>query len=515
MIPYALTTYTGLLEQQKKAISEQIERLGKQAIQIRNQESQLGEQVVELQRLGLTVAEQRIWLDATGLALLIFVGLTGAILYINNDRRRVNTRLMNQNVELEQAHSNLISAQTELIKASRAAEFANQSKSIFLANMSHEIRTPMNAILGFSQLILRDPDIDAKHHQKLKVIKSSGEHLLALINDVLDISKIEAGRMELNVVDFSLHDLFEELVNMFKEQVETKNLYLNLEVAERVPRFVSADEIKLRQICTNLLSNAVKFTREGGVDVRVDTLTTTSSDLQLMIEVEDTGLGIEESETGAVFESFDQTRSGVKKGGTGLGLAISRGFARLMGGEITVASEISRGSCFRLELTIQKAQAEPVSETTTRQQIVGLKFDDDAPRILLVDDHENNRLLLREILQPCGFEIAEAENGLQAIERFKEWHPNLVFMDMVMLEMDGLEATRQLRNLDAGHDLAIIGISASAMVNDRERVLATGVDTFIPKPFRVEEVLEEVGKCLQLEYVYDTELTDEELQSRR
>jgi signal transduction histidine kinase/CheY-like chemotaxis protein/CHASE1-domain containing sensor protein len=389
-----------------------------------------------------------------------------------------------------------------------AAEEASRAKSNFVANMSHEIRTPMNAIMGFAQVLERDATLTPRQLEHVRIITRSGAHLLKLINDILDMSKIEAGRITLNETSFCLHDLLGDLELMFRSRADAKGLQLLMERDESVPRFVTADESKLRQILINLMGNAVKFTATGGLAVRlraaaVAGATAESGEvLRLVAEVQDSGPGISEEDMGRIFGAFQQADSGLKAGGTGLGLAISRKFVEIMGGELTVMSEVGRGSCFRFEVLLRPAEEVAEREIPPSHRVVGLESGLEPRRILVVDDVPTNRAFLCEMLRPVGFEVAEAGNGVEALELFEHWSPHAVLMDMRMPIMDGYEATKRIKSTPAGRDTPIIAITASAFDDSRKQVMAAGVDGYLRKPFRHEELFDALGKSLGLRYVF-------------
>lgn len=388
----------------------------------------------------------------------------------------------------------------ELQEATRAAEAANRAKSVFLANMSHEIRTPLNAILGFAQLMVRDASLPESLRPHLETINRSGEHLLALINDILEMSKIEAGRITLNPVRFDLHALLDDMAMMFRVRTDAKGLTLELHRAEDVPRYVVADEGKLRQVLINLLGNAVKFTDRGGITLRVRKQTRDQGQVIVSMAVEDTGVGISEEEQTKLFQPFQQTESGVRaQQGTGLGLAISREFVRMMGGELTVESEVGQGSVFRFELAVEVV-AEPVEhrESAAAGRVVGLEEGEAPRRILVVDDQPANRKLLVVLLANTGLETREAENGREAVSAFESWRPDLILMDVAMPVMDGYEATRIIRSKPGGDAVKIVAVTAKAFEEDRQAALASGADGFIAKPFHPEDIFECIGTQLGL-----------------
>jgi PAS domain S-box-containing protein len=388
-----------------------------------------------------------------------------------------------------------------LLEARDSAEKANQAKSVFLANMSHEIRTPMNAILGFSQIMLRDSDISLDQKENVRTIWRSGEHLLTLINDILEMSKIEAGRTELNPRSFDLLILLKDLEMMFKVRTDEKNLELSFERDEQVPRYVYADEGKLRQILINLLGNAAKFTAKGGIKFR---LKFDQKEAQLIFEIEDTGFGISKRDILKVFENFEQTSDHRKKeGGTGLGLAISKKYAILMNGDITVDSEPEKGSIFSFRMPFLPGDLNKIESTISHQRVVGIQPGQNEIRVLIADDRATNRTLLIKILESVGFVTLEAVNGKEAVEIFQSWKPQLILMDMIMPEMNGLEAIQKIRQLPSGTKTVIFAVTASVLEEEKKVVLQHGAVEFIKKPFRVDELFSLIAKHLGVKYEYE------------
>jgi len=387
-----------------------------------------------------------------------------------------------------------------------AAEKASASKSAFLANMSHEIRTPMNAILGFSQLMRRDKGLSGLQHQQLDTINTSGEHLLALINDVLEMSKVEAGRVSANLSTFSLRALLRELDSLFGLRAEAKGLGLRVICSDEVPEFVVTDENKLRQILVNLLGNAVKFTDKGNIELRVTTRRGDGGELRLGVEVADTGPGIAPEDVGRLFRYFEQaTRGRETDTGTGLGLAISREFVHLLGGEIEVDSQLGVGSVFKFDIAIEEAAAGAVAACTEGRHVVGLRPGEPRYRVLVADDDPTNRELLVQLLEPAGFSVRSVSDGKAALEEYEKWHPQLILMDMRMPVMDGYEATRRIRAMKGGADVAVIGVTASVFAEMRQGVFDAGVDEFVGKPFRESELFEKMAKLLGAHYTYEDE----------
>lgn len=350
-----------------------------------------------------------------------------------------------------ETHLNLKSLAAETLRldaAREAAELAGKAKSEFLSNMSHELRTPMNAIIGFSRLIGKDPNIDDINREHINIIRRSGEHLLALINDVLDMSKLEAGRTVLNENDFDLHGLLEDIRHMMSLKAEQKSLSLAVEKSPDLMRYVRTDETKLRQVLVNLTGNAVKFTEKGGIRVRVRTEIKASGSDILHFEIEDTGPGISAEETDALFEPFVQTETGRQSHeGTGLGLSISKKFARLMGGDIRVRSEVGRGSIFSFDIRV-KPPAGKVADESLSLAPVSIKSGRTVYKMLIADDVPGNRKLLSRILEPFGFEFREAENGREAIDIWRDWRPHMIWMDMKMPVLNGYDAVKTIREME-------------------------------------------------------------------
>lgn len=398
--------------------------------------------------------------------------------------------------------------------ARQAAEQSNRAKSVFLANMSHEIRTPLNAIIGFSQILGRDASMSGAQHEQVQTILRSGEHLLALINDVLDLSKIEAGRVQLNMSDFCLDDLLDSIEIMFRQRLRDKGLQLSVERSDSIPKYVTADEVKLRQVLVNLLGNAVKFTHKGRVIARFrvepdpdhssDDFPECTDHLRLLMEVEDTGIGIPNEERGRIFDSFHQTETGRAAGGTGLGLTISRNLIEMMGGNITVESRVNEGSIFSLYVPVKRVNGIADSkEPLHAGKIVSLVPGTGPFRILAVDDNNDNLNLLRDMLEPIGFEVKTAFNGEEGITAFEEWSPHAVLMDVRMPVMDGYEAIRRIKATSKGCATLVVALTASAFESDRYEAMAAGADDHLSKPFQQEMLLVKLGKVSGLQYVYD------------
>ena len=467
--------------------------------------------------------------------------------------KRLQKQLLAQNLQLQEEI-------LERIKAEEAAAAASKAKSQFVANMSHELRTPLNAILGFAQVMMRDIHLSSEQVENLRIINRSGEHLLELINDVLDLSKIEAGIIGLYETSFDLYRLLDGMEEMFQIKAEQKNVLLNFIVEPDVPQYIKSDEKKLRVCLTNLLGNAIKFTSVGSVTLRVQVQNYSSSliassindeqsttNYYLLFEVQDTGSGIAALEIETLFDAFVQAEAGQKSAeGTGLGLTITRNYVELMKGEITVSSIVGLGTIFKFNIQVTPTNNSEINSEFV-QPIIGLEPDQITYRILIVDDTKDNRLLLVKLLQPIGFEVKEAENGAQALELWETWQPHLILLDTRMPLVDGIEATKQIRasersggaieqgsggaieqgsggageNIDSNSQqptsapaqqptsapapiphTVIIALTASAFEERRGEILAAGCDDFVRKPFQEQLIFAKLGEYLGVRYVY-------------
>ncbi|MFS8117427.1 MAG: ATP-binding protein [Microcoleus sp.] len=441
----------------------------------------------------------------------------------------------------------------ELAVAKDKAEVANQAKSTFLANMSHELRSPLNAILGFSQLMTRSQTLSPEHQENISIINSSGEHLLTLINNVLDLSKIESGRTTLNPKKFDLYRLLNDLEDMFQLKADDKHLQLVFTHSPDVPQYIETDELKLRQILINLLNNSLKFTDDGGVSVRVskhfsggnqqiegkkndlseeakntdvsvnnnfkqsqlshseNASYATKNDYSasaysffLHFEVEDTGPGIAANELDNLFEAFVQTQTGKdSQEGTGLGLPISRKFVELMGGEVSVSSAVGKGTNFKFDIQVIAVDAGDIETQKPTRNVIALEPNQHPYRILIVDDKPLNRQLLIKLLNPLGFDLKEATNGQEAIDVWDSWAPHLIWMDMRMPVMDGYEATKNIKGTIKGQATAIIALTASVLEEERAVILSAGCDAFMRKPFREADIFDAMHKHIGVRYIYE------------
>ncbi|MGB8700640.1 MAG: ATP-binding protein [Thermosynechococcaceae cyanobacterium] len=392
-------------------------------------------------------------------------------------------------------------AEQALAHAKELAESANRAKSQFLANMSHELRTPLNAVIGFTQVLRRDVSLNTEQQEHINIINRSGEHLLGLINDVLEMSKIEAGRLVLDTRHFDLNRLLETIEGMFRLKTQEKGIGLYLERSPQVPRFIRADESKLRQVLINLIGNAVKFTQKGQITVRLSAHPLPSA-LQLLVEVADTGSGIAPKELASLFTAFVQTETGRQsQQGTGLGLSISRRFVELMGGHIQVQSVVGQGTLFSFQIPVEVIP-DLAAQDGQDAHVIGIAPGQPLYRILVVDDLPENRCVLVKLLSPLGFEVQEAADGQAAIALSESWLPHLIFMDIRMPVMDGLAATRAIKDNPKAHQPIIIALTASVFDEDRYLIDAVGCDDFVSKPFREEHLLAKIGQHLGVEFVY-------------
>lgn len=412
------------------------------------------------------------------------------------ERARVEDELRRYREGLEE----LVRQRTgELVAARDHAMAANNAKSVFLANVSHELRTPLNAILGFAGLIADSERVPPEHLAKLRVIQRSGEHLLELINDVLDMAEIEAGGFTTDISSTDLNDLSLQVVDMMRTRAEVKGLSVLVEQTPAFPRFARTDAAKLRQILINLVSNAVRYTEQGHVTLRLDAETT--GRLLLKLEVADTGIGIAAEDQERIFKPFVRL-AGSHPGGTGLGLALTRQYVQLMGGRISVESALGRGSVFRVVLPAEVSDTESAAPDLESARVIGLAPGQPRYRVLIVEDEQENRMLLEELLAGAGFDVRAAADGAAAVGAFQSWQPNFIWMDWRMPVMDGGQATSAIRAMEGGRQTKIAAVTASAFADERAAILAAGVDEFVRKPFRPEDIFECMARLLGVRYTF-------------
>ena len=472
------------------------ELIGRKITDLLSPEDQVNfdERFQDLQRTGIFQTE-RIYMGKQGQRLPVLISATA--IYDEAGRFIGNRTTLIDNSERKRVAQ-------ELSLALLKAEQANRAKSDFLAKMSHELRTPMNGVLGYTQLLQRDTTVPPAAQEKLGIIYQSGQNLMAILNTILDLSKIESGQMTLQPVDFNPVKLLDELNQLFHPLAHAKGLTLTQSRSGAVPLRIRSDQEKIRQILANLLANAVKFTRQGGIEVHWHFVDVSAAVSRLVVDITDTGPGIAPEERDQLFEKFYQTKNGLQSpGGTGLGLAISRQYARLLGGEVTCPGQTAPGSTFRLEIPVELVPGFVSRPAPRPPKLVRLAAGQPPCRVLIVDDQPMNGDVLLQLLAAAGFKPATVSSGPAALENCPAWQPHLVLMDTRMPEMDGYETIRRLRADGRCRPVKIISVSATAYPEDQAKALAAGADDFVPKPVEEQDLFGKIQRLLGLRFETD------------
>ena len=396
----------------------------------------------------------------------------------------------------------LVQDVTAMANALEQSKVANRAKSQFLANMSHELRTPLNSVLGFSRLIQQDKEVPERHKKNLEFINSSGKRLLSLINDILSVSRVEAGETQLEFGDFELPQFLRDIEKEQQLQAEKQGVKLKFTIDPKLPQYIQSDADKLRQIIGNLLGNAIKFVDGGEVELTAQVWDRGSQGIDLQIEVRDNGLGVKESLLDEIFNTF--VRVDNNREGTGLGLAITKRLVELMGGKIDVCNNRSGGGCtFALLLPIQQGEEGRPSNLSAEGVVTAVASGRLDLRMLIVEDSLENRVLLRTRLQAVGFSIREAVNGIEGVEQYLQWHPHLIWMDIQMPELDGIAAMKQIRKLPGGKECKIVAFTAGVFVEDHDQLMASGFDAILMKPYQENAPFELLEQLLGLTFRKD------------
>jgi signal transduction histidine kinase len=414
-------------------------------------------------------------------------------LYMNLMQRE---RRLNDAVELLNQREQAMTAALEL------AESANRAKSTFLSNMSHELRTPLTAVIGLSHLMARSVNLNEAEKKNLEIINRSGNHLLSLINDVLEMSKIESGRVELLETSADVGALAREVAELLRNRAEQQGLTLTAEI-EGVPAALRVDAGKLRQVLVNLVGNAIKFTHRGEIALNLNAVPLSDAAVRLSVAVRDTGIGIASEDQERIFEPFAQMVTHATTSGTGLGLSVSRQYLRMMGSELTIDSKPGAGSTFAFDLILPLA-SEPTANPPASGLVIGLEEKDRGAKILVVEDNEDARYMLLELLTPLGFDVRAAEDGERAVAMAKEFCPQLVLMDWRMPKMSGLEAARRILELETEKPPRILMVSANVFEEQRKQALAAGIHAFLMKPLQEDELYAALETHLNIRFCRET-----------
>jgi len=413
-------------------------------------------------------------------------------------RVRLYRNLFLRERKLNAAIELLSQKEMAMVSALNQAEAANRAKSLFLSNMSHELRTPLTAVIGLSNLMARSVNLSEHEKRNLEIINRSGNHLLSLINDVLEMSKIEAGRVEILQAATDISALAHDVVDLLRARAEREGLTLTLEM-DGLPDALQVDAGKLRQVLVNLVGNAIKFTFQGGVTLRIQGCSLGPRAVQLKIEVQDTGIGIAREDLQGIFEPFAQMVTHATSSGTGLGLSICRKYLSMMGSELTIDSVPGVGSTFGFVLNLPLADG-PAVQPLLSGMIVGLEEKDRGKRILIVEDNADARYLLTEVLAPLGFSLEVAENGVQAVAKALEFSPEVILMDWRMPKMSGLDAARKILNSGCAAAPKILMLSANVFEEQKREALAAGIHAFLKKPLQEDELFAALEAQLNIRF---------------